>query len=102
MQAVLVNVAEAPPHRYSGGGYWEAMHDKTRGMYEVRVDGPANRTHYRLFCVLDHEAKNQPEPLLVIITGLSKPFRTKLTDRQYKYVDALRREYFADNPRSLG
>lgn len=82
MQAVLVNVAEAPPHRYSGGGYWEAMRDKTRGMYEVRVDGPANRTHYRLFCVLDHEAKNQPEPLLVIITGLSKPFRTKLTDRQ--------------------
>jgi hypothetical protein len=52
MFAVLKAVSEAPPPRFSGGGYWEAMHDEMAGYYEVRVDGPKRR-HYRLFCVLE-------------------------------------------------
>lgn len=50
MVAVLHAVAEAPPPAYSGGGYWEAMHDDMSGYFEVRMDGPS-RTHYRLFCL---------------------------------------------------
>ena len=40
MRAVLVAVAAAPPKRYSGGGYWEAMKGDMTGWFEVRVDGP--------------------------------------------------------------
>jgi hypothetical protein len=29
--AVLVAVASAPPHRFAGGGYWEAMHGEMVG-----------------------------------------------------------------------
>jgi hypothetical protein len=50
--AVLIAVAAAPPHRFSGGGFWEAMHDEMTGYHEVRIDCPG-RHHYRLFCKLD-------------------------------------------------
>jgi len=40
MRAVLVAVAEAPPKRYAGGGYCEAMKGDMTGWFEVRVDGP--------------------------------------------------------------
>jgi hypothetical protein len=43
MRAVLVAVAAAPPKRYAGGGYWEAMKDDMTGWFEVRVDGPQRR-----------------------------------------------------------
>lgn len=49
-RAVLIEVAKAPPKRFAGGGYWEAMHGDMSGWFEVRVDGP-KRTHYRLFCL---------------------------------------------------
>jgi hypothetical protein len=52
MQSILTHVAAAPPKRFSGGGYWEAMHGEMTGWFEVRVDGPQRR-HYRLFCLLD-------------------------------------------------
>jgi hypothetical protein len=35
MAAVLTAVANAPPHRFSGGGYWEAMQGEMTGYYEV-------------------------------------------------------------------
>jgi hypothetical protein len=59
--AILVAVASAPPHRFAGGGYWEAMHADMAGWYEVRVDGPKprggrGRHHYRLYCLLDYRA----------------------------------------------
>ncbi|HEV7384425.1 MAG TPA: HEPN domain-containing protein [Phenylobacterium sp.] len=40
MAAVLTQVAAAPPKRFAGGGYWEAMKDAMTGWFEVRVDGP--------------------------------------------------------------
>lgn len=98
--AVLAAVAAAPPQRFAGGGYWEAMHGDMAGWFEVRVDGPKRR-HYRLYCLIDLAAIGQSKPLLVVVTGLDKPFRTTLTDRDYAQVRRLGDEYYARNPRSL-
>ena len=100
MQAVLIAVADAPPKRFAGGGYWEAMRGDMGGWFEVRVDGPQRR-HYRLFCLLDLEAVGWTKPLLVVITGLDKPFRTALSARDYARVRALGEEYRSRNPRSV-
>jgi hypothetical protein len=100
MRAVLVQVAAAPPKRFVGGGYWEAMKGDMTGWFEVRVDGP-RRHHYRLFCRLDYAALGRPGPLLTVICGLSKPFRTQLSDADYRRVRDLGREYLGRNPRSL-
>lgn len=99
-RAVLAAVAAAPPKRFAGGGYWEAMKGDMRGWFEVRVDGP-RRHHYRLFCLLDYDAQGQGKPLLVVIDGRDKPFRTTLSEEDYATVRALGAEYWARNPRSL-
>ncbi len=83
MRAVLTQVAAAPPKRFAGSGYWEAMKGDMTGWFEVRVDDP-HRHHYRLFCRLDYDAQDQPRPLLVVICGLDKPFRTELSDADYR------------------
>lgn len=101
MRAVLIAVAAAPPKRFSGGGYWEAMRGDLTGWFEIRVDGPPNRTHYRLYCILDYEAQGVDKPLLVVIDGRSKPFRTALSDRDYRAIKALGREYRSRQPRSV-
>lgn len=98
--SVLHAVAAAPPHRFSGGGYWEAMQGDMAGWFEVRVDGP-KRHHFRLYCLIDLEAIGYPRPLLVVVAGLDKPFRTTLTGRDYDAVRALGAEYRSRNPRSL-
>jgi hypothetical protein len=100
MRAVLVQVAAAPPKRFAGGGYWEKMHGDMSGWFEVRVDGPG-RHHYRLFCLLDYEAAGVVKPMLVIVDGRQKPFRTELPEREYAAVRRLGDEYFARNPRSV-
>jgi hypothetical protein len=97
---VLVAVAAAPPKRFAGGGYWEAMKSPMNGWHEVRVDGPRRR-RYRLFCRIDYAATNYSKPLLVVIAGRSKPFQTELPDADYKAVKALGNEYFKRNPRSI-
>lgn len=104
--AVLVAVAGAPPYRFAGGGYWEAMHGEMKGWFEVRLDGPKpgggkGRHHYRLFCLLDYDAKGVDKPLLTVIAGLEKPFRTAVPKRDYAWVRQLGDEYRARNPRSL-
>ncbi|GAA3444421.1 hypothetical protein [Planomonospora venezuelensis] len=104
--AVLVAVATAPPSRFSGGGYWEAMHGDVSGYFEVRLDGPKpaggkGRHHYRLYCLLDYEAKETDRPLLVVITGLDKPYRTALSPADYAAVRRLGEEYLSRNPRSI-
>lgn len=99
LRAVLVAVATAPPKRYAGGGYWEAMRGNMVGWFEVRVDGP-KRHHYRLYCLLDYEAQAQSKPFLVVVQGLDKPFRTTLSDSDYAKVRALGDEYRRRNPRS--
>lgn len=100
MRAALVAVAAAPPKRFAGGGYWEAMKRDMTGWFELRVDGPG-RHHYRLFCLLDYEAEGRDKPLLVVIDGRDKPFRTTLSDADYAAVRSLGEEYRRRNPRSL-
>ncbi len=39
MRSVLVAVATAPPKRFAGGGYWEAMKGDMSGWFEVRWTG---------------------------------------------------------------
>jgi hypothetical protein len=97
---VLAAVAAAPPKRFSGGGYWEAMHGDMTGWYEIRVDGPS-RTHYRLFCLLDYEALGKDKPLLVVVDGRVKSFQTVLSDADYAAIRTLGAEYWSRNPRSL-
>lgn len=98
--AVLIAVATAPPKRFAGGGYWEAMKKDMRGWFEVRVDGP-KRNHYRLFCLLDYEAEGRKKPLLVVVDGRDKPFRTALSELDYAAVRAMGEEYLQRNPRSI-
>ena len=98
--AVLAQVAAAPPTRFSGGGYWEAMKKEMTGWFEVRVNGP-NRHHYRLYCLLDYEANGRAKPLLVVVDGRDKKFRTELPAREYTKIKALGREYVSRNPRSI-
>jgi hypothetical protein len=50
--------------------------------------------------VLDYDAKDVEKPLLAVITGLDKPFRTVFTAVDYATVRDLREEYLARNPRS--
>lgn len=100
MRAALVAVATAPPKRFSGGGYWEAMKGEMSGWFELRIDGP-RRHHYRLFCLLDYDAKGEDKPLLVVIDGRDKPFRTTLSDADYAAVRRLGDEFRRRNPRSL-
>ncbi|MFK5636067.1 MULTISPECIES: hypothetical protein [unclassified Ornithinimicrobium] len=100
MRAALVAVASAPPKRFAAGGYWEAMKGEMNGWFEVRMDGPG-RHHYRLFCLLDYEAKNEDKPLLVVVDGRDKPFRTTLSDADYAAVRRLGVEYRKRNPRSV-
>ena len=88
------------PKKFSGGGYWEAMHDEMTGWHELRINGP-KRHHYRLFCLLDYVAKGMEKPLLVVIDGRDKPFRTELSATDYAAVRKLGDEYLARNPRSL-
>jgi hypothetical protein len=100
MRAALIAVASAPPKRFAGGGYWEAMKGEMTGWFELRVDGPA-RHHYRLFCLLDYDAQGVDKPLLVVIDGRDKPFRNTLSDADYAAVRRLGDEYRGRNPRSL-
>lgn len=100
MRAALIAVASAPPKRFAGGGYWEAMKGEMTGWFERRVDGPG-RHHYRLFCLLDYDAQGVDKPLLVVIDGRDKPFRTTLSVADYAAVRQLGGEYRKRNPRSL-
>jgi len=105
MRACLVAVAAAPPKRFAGGGYWEAMHGEMTGWFEVRIDtalaGGAGKIHHRLFCRLDYEAEGRERPLLVAVMGMSKAYRTTFTASDYAKVQELGEEYFASNPRSI-
>ncbi|MFN8022252.1 MAG: hypothetical protein U0Q03_12060, partial [Acidimicrobiales bacterium] len=47
-QAVLDAVAEAPPPAFSGGGKWEAMHDKMADFYGQALEPSRTRSEPRL------------------------------------------------------
>ena len=98
--ALLVAVAAAPPYRFRGGGTWEAMHGAMTGWFEVRINS-AHKYHYRLFCIVDTEALNYQENLLVVVDGRTKRYLTTLPDSEYKKIKRLGEEYFSSNPREI-
>lgn len=98
--SALVEIAKAPPFRFRGGGLWEAMHGSMTGWFEVRINS-GNRIHFRLFCVLDHEALNIEERLLVVITGRNKKYQTKFSQAEYSKIKKLGDDYFSSNPRLI-
>lgn len=98
--AALNAVALAPPPRFSGGGYWEAMHGEMRGYFEVRVNGPG-REHFRLFCILDHNGPGLGGPAIAAIAGLRKPFKARLREADYAWVRGLGDDYKSTRPRRI-
>jgi len=76
------------------------MHDDMAGFYEVRID--SGKTHYRLFCILEKEGKKVglKGPSIVILMGLTKPFRTVLSKSDYQKVKAMGEEYRSADPRT--
>lgn len=104
--AVLEAVRLAPPPRFSGGGYWEAMHGDMGDYYEIRLTGPGRR-QYRLFCVLDNanadglKKRGFERPQIAAITGMAKDSGTTFSDRDYAKVRRLGREYNAGFPRRI-
>jgi hypothetical protein len=96
----LIAIASAPPWKFRGGGYWEAMRGDLLGIFELRVDGPG-REHFRLFCVLDHFAPGNKPPLLVVLAGARKPFRSTIPDSTYREVLRLREAYLISPERAV-
>lgn len=96
--AVVVEVAKAPPPKFAGGGYWEAMHGDLAGFHEVRKK--YRGMHYRLFCRLDTQSLGTP-PLMTLLCGMTKPDGTVFSDDDYASVVALGNEYLGSNPRSV-
>ena len=106
LTAVLDAVAAAPPPQFSGGGKWEAMHGAMTGWHEIRITGPG-REQFRLFCLLENAKDDElikrglAKPAIAVITGLRKPWRTKLSERDYRKVRRLGEEHRQNHPRRI-
>ena len=104
--AVLDDVAEAPPPRYSGGGRWEAMHGSMGGYYEVRAQGP-RREQFRLFCILENGTPEEmtrrglSRPAIAVITGMRKPWMTPFSEHDYEAVRRLGADHRGQLPRRI-
>jgi hypothetical protein len=104
--AVLDAVAAAPPPQFSGGGKWEAMHGTMSGWHEIRLTGPS-REQFRLFCLLENANDDEllrrglAKPVIAVITGMSKPWRTKFSEADYRRVRRLGEEYKDAYPRRI-
>ena len=82
LQAILTEVAAAPPYRFQPSQMWHVMRDEMRGYYEVRAlgrDASQRRRLYRIFCLLDHDGPGLQSPSIVLITGMDKPPETSFT-----------------------
>jgi hypothetical protein len=99
LQAILQNVASAPPPSWSGGGTWEAMRGRMAGYYEARTR--LGGWLYRLFCFLERDVEGLPGPSIVVITGLRKKNLTAFRDVDYTKVQSLGNEYKSRMPRSV-
>lgn len=97
---VLDEVAKCPPFKFRGGGLWEAMKGSMTGWFEVRITS-GKENHYRLYCVLDSNALNCEESLLVVIDGRVKKYLTVLPEREYGKIRELGQAYFSSNPRLI-
>jgi hypothetical protein len=104
--AVLDAVAAAPPPQFSGGGKWEAMHGSMGGWHEIRLTGPS-REQFRLFCLLENADDDEllrrglTRPVIAVITGMRKPWRTKFSEADYRRVRRLGDEHKSIYPRRI-
>lgn len=104
--AVLEAVREAPPPKFSGGGYWEAMHGDMSGYYEIRLTAIGRRQH-RLFCILDNGNSSElrergfDRPQIAVITGMVKKSGTTFSRRDYAKVRELGTDYLKQIPRRI-
>lgn len=103
---MLDAVAEAPPPQFSGGGKWEAMPGAMAGWYEIRLTGP-RREQFRLFCLLENGDDDEllkrgfTKPAIAVIAGMSKPWRTTFSERDYRRVRELGDEHKTNHPRRI-
>lgn len=106
MLAVLDDVAQSPPPRYSGGGRWEAMRGSMAGLYEVRATGPG-REQFRLFCILENgsglelQRRGLARPAIAVITGSRKRWMMVLADAEYRAVRLLADDHRRSHPRRI-
>ncbi len=98
LMAVVDAVADAPPHRFAGGGQWEAMHGEMAGWFEVRQRGGGRL--YRVFCLLD-STTSATESTLVVVAGMAKPVGTVFSTREYAAIRAMGERYWATLPRPV-
>jgi len=100
MRAVLARVAAAPPKRFAG----RRVLGGDEGRYDRMVRGPRRWSPpSSLPPVLPPGLRRRgpPKPLLVVICGLDKPFRTELSAADYRHVRDLGEAYLRRNPCSL-
>ena len=76
------------------------------GYYEVRATGP-QREQFRLFCVLENADRGElarrglGAPVIAVITGLRKPWRTTFEERDYRAVRSLGEDHKSNYPRRI-
>jgi hypothetical protein len=88
LKAVLEAVADAPPHKFRGGGYWEAMHGNMKGFHEIRLQGSDNFL-YRFFCVVTKISESQER--ITVLASMRKRKGEKFTTSEYNRVRELAR-----------
>jgi hypothetical protein len=100
--ATFTAILESPPPRFPTNSLlWRPMRKEMRGIYEIR--DRHGDTLYRLFCVLDHSAKEHgcKKPTLVMLCGGRKPVRTAMDDDVYEEAAVFRDDYMSSTPRAL-
>ncbi len=82
------------------------MHGNMGGYHEIRLTGPGRR-QYRLFCILDNGSAEELRergfagPQIAAVTGMTKEFGEKFSDRDYEKVKKLGSEYLKELPRHI-
>ncbi len=83
LYAVLRAVSGGPPHKFRGGGYWEAMHGEMTGIHEVRIQAKDGYL-YRFFCLLRQNEASEEE--IVVLAGMRKRKGEKFRAAEYQRV----------------
>ena len=103
--AVLDDVAEAPPPRYSGGGRWGQCTAPWVATTR-RAQGP-KREQFRLFCILENGTPEEmsrrglSHPTIAVITGMRKPWMTPFSEHDYEAVRRLGDAHRGQFPRRI-
>jgi hypothetical protein len=100
--ATFAAVLDRPPPQFPTGSLlWRPMRKGMKGIHEIR--DRHGRVLYRLFCLLDHDARDYgcAGPVLVMLSGGSKAVGTEMDDDIYEDAKAYRDAYVRSHPRAL-